>query len=629
VRKAEATVRETEDRYRRLIEGAHEYALHTLDEAGRVAGWNVGAQRLFGWASDEIQGRDFGLSFTPEDRADGVPERMLRLAVDEGRFQHEGTRVRKDGTRFWAEVLYTALRDPAGKLLEVSQLTRDTSERQRLEALRKKSTDLEIANRQVVEVARRSANLVGAVAEAIEGPLATIEAEAARLANSDQQRVRPLKDGVAALREAVRNLDALAAGEDHRSGVNPETVDLARIALETRDLLLATAAERRVRVEADVDASLSGVDADPVRLRQVVYNLLSNGIKFSRERGRVSMRMLPEGDGHFRIEVEDSGIGLSADEIGALLRGPEDGAGEEAEGDEGAGLGLAATRRIVEQQGGRLGVHSTPGRGSVFFAVLPRSLGRARADIAAQAEPAGARRVLALSEDSSTRAGISWTLGSAGFDVTAAVTAEEALDISRETRFDIVIVDLRLEGTGATEFVTMLRAEGASRDAPCIVVALGSREYGVAGLSAADVLPRPVPADRLFAALERARGPRGRDSRVWVVDGDLTVCKATARTLDLLGYQAVPEPDANAALKAVAEAMPAALLLAPFPIGMDVFAFLHHFRQFPSAEKIPVLLMLPREFDLPQLESLEEVAAHAAKDGQWHRGLMLAGVTRY
>ena len=443
--RAEETVRETEERYRRLVEGAHDYALHTLDEQGRVTGWNPGAQRLFGWSSEEIQGHDFGSSFTPEDRADDVPERMLRLAVDEGRFLHEGWRVRKDGTRFGAEVLYTALRDPSGRLLEVSQLTRDITERQRLEALRKKSTDLEIANRQVVELAQRSASLIGAVAEAVEGPLRTIEAEAARLGAADPQRVRSLKEGVSALRHAVRDLDELAAVEAGGSGV------------AARERRPGPAGRRDARPpparpppsgacawRPTSTPTLAGVDADPVRLRQVVYNLLSNGIKFSRERGRVSLRMLPEGEAHFRVEVEDSGIGLSPDEVDQLLRGSDEGAAEgEAEGEPPTGAPVSASRRRAASSSSRAaGSASTarPGAAACSSPCLPRSPGRARLDAAAQAEPAGPRRVLALSEDSSTRAGIAWTLGSVGFEITAAMSSEEALDVSRENRFDVVIV---------------------------------------------------------------------------------------------------------------------------------------------------------------------------------------------
>ena len=118
----------SEERYRRLVEGAREYSLHGLDVEGRVTTWNSGAERLFGYRDADVLGRDFSLSMTPEDRADDVASRILQLAADEGEFRHEGFRVRKDGSRFWAEVVYSAMRDEAGVLVGISQLSRDVSD---------------------------------------------------------------------------------------------------------------------------------------------------------------------------------------------------------------------------------------------------------------------------------------------------------------------------------------------------------------------------------------------------------------------------------------------------------------------------------------------------------------------
>jgi CheY-like chemotaxis protein len=396
-------------------------------------------------------------------------------------------------------------------------------------------------------------------------------------------------------------------------------------------MLRDAATGRRIRVETDVDPGLEDVRADEARVRLVTYNFLSNAIKFSRERGRVSIRMLPEGESHFRIEVEDSGIGHSEAEVADALRAPE--TGEAFRGEEAApvGIGLAATKQIVEAEGGRIGVHSVPGRGSVFFAVLPRSLPEAEAADVVEVDAGvsgGARRrdrrVLVVAEDASTRAGLCWTLGHVGYEVVSAVGAEEGLHIARERACEVIAVDLLLAEMAAVEFVATLRAEGSSREVPCIVAALGSREVGVAGLLVADLLPRPAPADRLFAALERAKVRRG--SAVLVSDGDLELCKAAAQTLGILGYRAVPQPDAHEALKACAEDMPAAIVMSPFLLGLDPFSFLHHLRQLPGSRDLPILLLVPRALEEAQIQMLREAAVVAAREGHWHRGLLLEGV---
>jgi signal transduction histidine kinase/CheY-like chemotaxis protein len=531
--------------------------------------------------------------------------------------------VRRDGSRFSAEVVYTAMRDPDGHLAGISQLTRDISERVRLRKLRERSADLEIANREVVQAVLRNADLLRAVASAVEGPLGAVERAAERAQEAkggDPRALDELLRGVGELRRAVQGLDELAASPAGADAAEGTPLDLVRVATETRDMLRDAAAQRRVRVEVDVDPSLSDVSVDGSRLRQVIYNLLSNAIKFSRERGRVSVRLLPEGNASFRLEVEDSGIGMSAAEIARAFQ-PR---GESEEpGSPGTGLGLLASKQVVEQQGGRLGVQSTPGRGTLVFAVLPRAPGEgaARGD-AATVLPAAMRerRVLVVSEDASTRASLSWTLGNAGCEVVAAVGPEEGLDVARERRFEVVAVDLLLETIGAADFVATLRAEGTSRDAPWIVAALGTREAGAAGLLAADLLPRPVPADRLFAALERARVPRGRQSSILVVDGELPLVKAAARTLDILNYRALPEPDGHAALRACTEEPPAAVILSPFLLGLDVFSFLHHLRQVPGLRDVPVLLTVPRGFGEEHAALLLDGAAAAAREGAWHRG---------
>jgi PAS domain S-box-containing protein len=181
-KEAELALRASEQRYRRLVEGARDYAIHALDPEGRVSSWGEGARRLYGHEPSEAVGRDFSFTFPPEDGADEVPARMLRLATDEGEFRHEGWRVRRDGSRFWAEVVYAALNDPAGRLEAVSVLTRDASQRRRLDDLRRRSADLEVANRAVVEAGRRNARLLRTAAEAMEGPTAELEAAAARVA---------------------------------------------------------------------------------------------------------------------------------------------------------------------------------------------------------------------------------------------------------------------------------------------------------------------------------------------------------------------------------------------------------------------------------------------------------------
>ena len=264
-----------------------------------------------------------------------------------------------------------------------------------------------------------------------------------------------------------------------------------------------------------------------------------------------------------------------------------------------------------------MGVHTAPGRGSVVFAVLPRSPNerRLRQEVAQGGVARTPRRVLVVSENVATRASLCWTLGRTPHEVLSASGVDEALHIARERRCDVVAIDLLLEAMPPSDFVARLRAEGLSRDAPRLVAALGAPGVGVVGIAAADLLPRPVPGDRLFAALERARVPRGRESRILVADGDLGTCKAVCRTLEVLDYAAVPEVDAHDALKACAEKPPAAILLAPFLQGLDVFSFLQHLKGSERTKDVPVLLLVPRTWSASQIQELRDAAEQSAQEG--------------
>jgi CheY-like chemotaxis protein len=398
----------------------------------------------------------------------------------------------------------------------------------------------------------------------------------------------------------------------------PDDVDLHHVAVESRDMLREAAAGRRIRVDVDVDPELSHVVADPVRLRQVVYNLLSNAIKFSRERGRVALRLQPEGSESFRIEVEDAGIGIAPDAV-ARLFDVRDGAGA---AEPVSGVGLPATKRIVEQQGGRISVQSALGRGSVFSVVLPRRP-RSAAPPGALPRPGGAeapaaaasRRMLVVAEDASTRASLAWTFGSAGYEVISVAAPSEGLDVARERRCDVVAVDLLLVEGSAADFVGALRQEGASRGAPHVLCVVQIPDAGPSTLLVSDVVPRPTPADGLFAALERAGVPRGRERSILVLDGELEFLRSTGRILEVLGYRPVEEADSDRALRSCAEEAPAAVVLSPFPAGLDAFEFLRYLRSLPGLETLPVILTAPRTLDAAQATALRSAARTAARNG--------------
>jgi signal transduction histidine kinase len=185
------------------------------------------------------------------------------------------------------------------------------------------------------------------------------------------------------LLQLINDILDLAKVESGRIDFQPEIVNLGQIVAEATAIVGGLAAKRRIELAVDVDPSLDRVQLDPMRLKQVLYNFLSNAIKFTPEGGRVALRVRADGDERFVVEVEDNGIGIRADDVHRLFIEFQQLDASTAKKAAGSGLGLALTKRLVEAQGGAVGVRSVFGSGSTFFAILPRQVIAATADITA------------------------------------------------------------------------------------------------------------------------------------------------------------------------------------------------------------------------------------------------------
>jgi signal transduction histidine kinase len=182
------------------------------------------------------------------------------------------------------------------------------------------------------------------------------------------------------LLQLINDVLDLAKVESGTMTFRPEPVDLDRLVREVRDVVGSLASRKAIALETEIDSRLGPLEVavDPARLKQVLYNYLSNALKFTPDGGRVAIRVARCGDAEFRVEVEDSGDGIRPEDAPRLFVEFQQLDASPAKRHQGTGLGLALTRRIVEAQGGKVGFSSVPGRGSVFFAVLPRrSSGRA------------------------------------------------------------------------------------------------------------------------------------------------------------------------------------------------------------------------------------------------------------
>ena len=352
--------------FRRLVSSVRDYAIFMLDPRGHIVSWNAGARVLKGYEPAEIIGRHFSTFYTDADRDRNHPEHELEVAADEGRYEEEGWRVRKDGTMFWASVTITAIRDEDGRLTGFAKVTRDLTDRKRAaDALEQALEELREANEELDRFA-------SVAAHDMTDPLRTISGFAEVLAETDLPKeeageyARHILESSLRLTGMLRGLLAYARAGGPVTAAEP--VELAAVVDQVVQDLGASIRERDTDVTVDVPAR-ARVLGQPHDLRLTVQNLVANAVKFADgTRPRVSIAARPEDGGRWRVAVTDNGAGIAPEDRRAIFSAFQRGRGQDRH--TGYGLGLAIAQRIVERHGGEIGVDAAPGGGSRFWFTL-------------------------------------------------------------------------------------------------------------------------------------------------------------------------------------------------------------------------------------------------------------------
>ena len=366
---------ETGEHFRLLVESVVDYGIFMLDPQGRVASWNAGAQRIKGWRADEIIGRHFS-AFYPRDAVEhGWPQHELEVASRVGRFEDEGWRIRKDGTRFWTNVIITALRDPTGTLVGFAKVTRDLSERRAAEDRRladaERAAAAEAANRAKSEFLatmshelRTPLNAIGGyvdlLIEGIYGPVPDAQQEVLN-------RIRRSQHHLLTIITDLLNYSRIEAGQ---IAYAVERVPVVAMLDTVAAMIEPQALRKGVAYERGHCPPEAVACADRARTEQVLLNLLSNAVKFTPAGGRITVSCAALGD-RVALRVQDTGPGVPTEklesifepfvQLGRALNRPH----------EGTGLGLAISRDLARAMGGDLRAESEPGAGSTFTLLLP------------------------------------------------------------------------------------------------------------------------------------------------------------------------------------------------------------------------------------------------------------------
>jgi PAS domain S-box-containing protein len=356
---------------RLLVESVSEYALFVLDREGHIITWNPGAERIKGYRADEIIGRHFSVFYPEEEVSSGEPHAELTAAAEHGSFEDEGWRIRKDGSRFWANVVITAMRDPNGDLVGFAKVTRDLTERKRAEETRRKLTLAEGALRARDEflllASHEFRTPVTCLELGIQSMLRRLRV-GSRIAGDDMEQVRLLERHVLRLAELVHifvDVNDAAAGS---LSLQLSPFDLRDLLAEAVERSRATSPSQNAAIELRMDGPLLGT-WDRKRVGQIVSGLLSNALKYGEGK---PVRVQAWGDPDFvRVAVIDEGPGIAAEDHERVFERFERAVPSSHFG--GLGIGLWMARQVARAHGGDIELRSAPGKGSAFVLVLLRS----------------------------------------------------------------------------------------------------------------------------------------------------------------------------------------------------------------------------------------------------------------
>ena len=512
-RAAEEELRRSEERFRLLVQSITDYAIYMLDPAGRVTSWNPGAQRFKGYRAEEILGEHFSRFYTDEDRTSGLPQRALATAESEGKFEAEGWRLRQDGSRFWAHVVIDPVRDDNGTLVGFAKITRDLTERkqaqQRLEQAQQaffQSQKMDAIGKLTGGVAHDFNNLLAAV-------IGSLDLARRRLAEGGD--VTRYIDNAMKAAERGATLTQRMLSFARKQELAMEAVDVPVLVRGMADLLQRTIGAGVV-IETSFPLVLPLVHADPQQLELALLNLAVNARDAMPEGGRIAIEARSERqageDGmpprdYVALVVTDQGEGMDENTLAQAMEPffTTKGVGK------GTGLGLSMVHGFAEQCGGRLALHSAPGKGTsaaIYLPVTDIALPVAREVWTGEdARKVAPMRILAVDDDNLVLTNTAGMLEDLGHTVLQAISGRDALRCLARHDVDLVLTDFAMPVMTGVQLADAVKANWP--DLPVLLVT----GYAETPAKAADHLPRlakPFREDQLVRAIDDVMTARRR-----------------------------------------------------------------------------------------------------------------------
>src|SRR6266436_6628643 len=511
--KASTQLHESERRFRLFVGGVTDYAIYMLDTEGIITNWNSGAERIKGYPAQEIIGQHFSVFYTPKDQQEGLPQRALMIAARDGRFEVDGWRVRKDGSRFWANAVIDAVHNDSGVLIGFAKVTRDMTERRAVEEQLRQSQKMEAVGQLTNGVAHDFNNLLATIIPNLE--LAQFHIKEERVGKYLEEAIRAAERGA----QLTNQLLAFSRPQE----LITEPVDVNQVVSEACEMLPRTIGPT-IEIETVLDADAWWAMTEPAQLELAILNLAINARDAMSAGGKLTIGTTNTAHGYrsrlptidpgdyVAISVADTGTGMS-EEVRARAFEPfftTKGMGK------GTGLGLSMVYGFAKQSGGTITIDSELGQGTTFRIYLPRAPHRLEAAEEADQSLCNAgppSRILVVDDNSAVRTITAVIIRTLGHDVIEAAGGEDALDLlEKDRQFDLLMVDLAMPNMHGDEFAA--KARELVPGVPTLFVT-GYAEPGRLR-TGGDVLRKPFRraqlAEKLRYILRVATRRKGRDA---------------------------------------------------------------------------------------------------------------------
>lgn len=500
---AETQLRQSEERFRLLIQGVKDCAIYMLDPTGHVTNWNAGAAKIKGYTSNEIVGQHFSRFYTEPDRAAGEPERALKTALSEGKYEREAWRVRKDGGLFWAHVLIDPIHDDEGHHIGFAKVTRDMSE--------KKKADQEIAEAQysLLQSQKLQAigELTGGIAHDFNNMLTVIAGSADFLRRNrdvaEEKKVRYL-DGILETTDRATRLTSQLLAFARQQPLMPRVFYVVE-RLEAIGELLRRTLGSQIQVTTEGSDKSLRVEVDPAQLEAALLNAAVNARDAMPEGGQITLMACQESIGRetfVRVSITDTGNGMPDD----VRQRAFDPFFTTKEIGKGTGLGLSQVHGFAAQAGGFAEIDTSEGTGTTLSLVLPLSLKEAEEQEVDRKDDSADRpdlraHVLLVEDNERVRGFAEDILRDMGCEVTAASNGKLALEMLEEVEVDVVISDIVMPEMSGIELAARIVNRWPRLP---IVLATGYSNELAVGSTAHPVVLKPFTSSELYDAVRTA-----------------------------------------------------------------------------------------------------------------------------